>query len=88
MSIFLIILVLFMVACIWGLYINIQTFKERSVILKAVSDDSKERINDGRYDYLQNYDYMNQTTYTDHFWALFFFRDPMKLYHQDIQDVM
>lgn len=58
----------------WFDHCNDKTLRQRSSIIKNIPSD----------DFFEKMDRFRQVTYNQHLWALFFFRDPYKLYDHSI----
>lgn len=82
------VLILLLGGCLWGLVCNEKTHKQRSALIQAISTDAKARIQDGRFDHLDNYQVFDIVPYDAHMWALFFFKDPKTLYPQSVQEFL
>jgi hypothetical protein len=82
LAFFLSLMIVSMVGCGWGLVVNKKTHRQKSAILGVVF--RKPYRNDA-LDLAREYD---RVTYGQHFWALFWFRDPFKLYPQSIRDAL
>lgn len=60
------------IVCFWGMWCNERTYRQRMAMLRAVPIESPlwDRYRDE----------FDAVTYNEHFWALFWFRDPALLY--------
>lgn len=72
LAVFLYLSLIIFVGCIWGLIVNHRTCDERIALIKWVCRHPD------RETHLREYE---RVGYMGHFWALFFFRDPKRLYH-------
>ncbi len=76
-------MLLFVVCSMWPLHCNNLAYTQRSVIIDNISKVSKRAINEGRV-WTKYYDMFHSVTYDHHLWRLFTFRDPYKLYNNEI----
>lgn len=72
-----------LVSAVWDGYCNEKTLNHRIDCLARICFTSIDAESYWRLRAL--YD---KVSYDKHVWALFFFRDPWKLYSQEIQDIM
>jgi len=70
--------ILLTVFFIWGLFQNERTYKQKRKMVKVVFSD--------RENYAELLKALNEVSYNKHFMTALFFRNPIKLYRQDLQE--
>ena len=76
------IIVFVCIISIWHIRCSRKTYTDRAVILLGKMQECELD------QYFALCDYRDAVSFGNHHWALFTFRDPWKLYHNEIQELM
>lgn len=73
--------------CLWGMFCNYKTEKQRRIMLTLIRDES-ERRSLLRQEWKILYNLINKTSYFLHLFDLIFFRNPWKRYPIELKRLL